>query len=118
MPQIQGLGDRWGAETSPSGFELEYAAAADTIAPGIVDYARQIAQAGETLINAISRARLTLDMTDQQRALLQVQLTRAQQGLPPIPAAPAPAVPTWVWVAGLALLGVLLLRSGNDSRRG
>jgi hypothetical protein len=78
------LGDNWGAETSPSGFELTYAQTADQIAPGIVDYARQFQTAGESLIEAISRARMTLAMSDAQRELLQVQIDRARQGLPPL----------------------------------
>lgn len=81
---VQTLGDRWGAETSPSGFDLIYAQQAEEIAPGIVDYANQIRLFGESLIDSISRARMSLAMSDQQRALLDVQLQRAQLGLPPI----------------------------------
>lgn len=78
------LGDNWGAETSPSGMDLAYAQTADQIAPGIVDYARQFQAVGESLIEAISRARMTLSMSDAQRQLLQVQIDRARQGLPPL----------------------------------
>lgn len=78
------LGDNWGAETSPSGFDLVYAQTSDEIAPGIVDFAKQIQIMGESLIDAISRARTQLAMSDTQRQLLDLQLTRAQQGLPPL----------------------------------
>lgn len=79
------LGDFWGAETSPSGFDLVYAQTANEIAPGIVDYARTIQTIGESLIDAISRARMSLAMTDYQRSMLDVQLDRARQGLAPLP---------------------------------
>lgn len=79
------LGDFWGAETSPSGFDLQYAQTANEIAPGIVDYANSIRTIGESLVDAISRARMTLAMTDYQRGMLDIQLQRAQQGLPPLP---------------------------------
>lgn len=81
---LSGLGDRWGGETSPEGFELQYAQAANEIAPGIVDYAQQIKTVGMSLIEAISQARNTLAMSDAQRQLLDVQIQRAQAGLPPI----------------------------------
>ena len=78
-----GLGDNWGAETSPSGFELQYAQAADQIAPGILDYAMTIITSGESILNAINRARISVTMTDLQREQLDQQLQRARAGLPP-----------------------------------
>jgi len=78
------LGDWWGAELSPSGFDLAVAQAADSAAPGIVEYARQIQAIGESLVEAINRARMSVAMTDAQRDLLNIQLTRLQQGLPPL----------------------------------
>ena len=79
----QSLGDNWGAETSPSGNDLLYLQAADQIAPGIVDYALTIITSGETLLNAVNRARISVSMTDAQRELLAVQMERARLGLPP-----------------------------------
>lgn len=78
------LGDNWGAETSPSGFDLQYAQTADSIAPGILDYANTIKAVGESWIDAIARARMTVAMTDAQRQLLDIQIDRARQGLPPL----------------------------------
>ncbi len=75
------LGDRWGDDPSLTD---TYVQTFDATAPGIVDYARAIATAGESLVSAVARARLQLDMTDAQRQLLDVQIDRAQRGLPPI----------------------------------
>lgn len=75
------LGDRWGDDPS---LNDPYVQTFDATAPGIVDYARAIATAGESLVSAVARARLQLDMTDAQRQLLDVQIDRAQRGLPPI----------------------------------
>jgi hypothetical protein len=81
---IGNLGDRWGAETSPSGFELQTLEAINQTAPGIVDYASQIQTVGESLIQAIARARATLSMSDFQAQMLDIQLARAQAGQPPL----------------------------------
>lgn len=78
------IGDRWGAETSPDGFELQTLEAINQTAPGIVDYAAQIQTVGESLIQAIARARATLQMSDFQRQMLDIQLQRAQAGQPPL----------------------------------
>lgn len=77
------MGDRWGAEVSPSGFDL-YTQGAETIAPGIIDYALQIKTAGETIFEAVMRARQSAQMTDYQRQLLDLQVQRATQGQPPL----------------------------------
>lgn len=107
------LGDRWGAETSPDGFDLEFARAANETAPGIVEFAQQIAIAGETLVSAINRARTQVAMTDQQRALLEIQIQRAQQGLPPIQSTGGGITLTGpMMLLGAALLVYLLTRRG------
>lgn len=77
------LGDRWGAEESPAGFDL-YTQGAESIAPGILDYALQIKTAGETIFEAVMRARQSVQMTDYQRQLLDLQVQRATQGQPPL----------------------------------
>lgn len=112
------LGDRWGAETSPSGFELQYAQTADEIAPGIVDYAKQIQALGESLVDAISRARLSLAMTDYQASMLDLQLQRAQQGLPPLPTnygtGNAGTVDSRVVLLALLAIGALILMTRKE----
>lgn len=65
-------------------YGAQYAAQADQIAPGIVAQAQKIAQPGESIIDSISRAISTVVMADSQRQLLNVQLDRAKQGLPPL----------------------------------
>lgn len=62
----------------------EYGQIADSIAPGIVAQAQAIRVAGEDWISAITRAISTVSMADAQRRLLNLQLQRAQQGLPPL----------------------------------
>jgi hypothetical protein len=62
----------------------EYGMIADSIAPGIVQQAQAIRVAGEDWISAITRAISTVSMADAQRRLLNLQLQRAQQGLPPL----------------------------------
>lgn len=114
---MQNLGDNWGAETSPSGYDLQYAAEADRIAPGIVAIAQSIATAGETLVNAISRARTTLNMTDAQRQMLDLQINRAQAGLAPLNSSQygfggggsVAGISSTTLLFGLGLLGVFLI---------
>jgi len=61
-----------------------YGEAFDAIAPGIMDQASSIAMPGEDTISAVARAVSTVFMTDAQRRLLNVQIQRAQSGLPPL----------------------------------
>lgn len=78
------LGDAWGADTSPHGYDLVYAQSADAIAPGIVATAQQIATAGESIVSAIARATNVVNMNDAQRQLLNLQIQRAQSGQAPL----------------------------------
>ena len=83
---LSGLGsmvDSWDWTGGPN-YSLDYQTSFETIAPGIVDYAKMIQSAGMSLIQAVSQARNSLAMSDAQRALLDVQIQRAQAGLPPI----------------------------------
>ena len=110
--------------TSPAhygSFETEdrgYVPAIDTIAPGIVEQARAVAIEGEDWISAVSRAMTTVAMADYQRRLLNVQLERARQGLPPLAASEYgvgvsvgidPATRNMLLIGGVALVAVLLL---------
>lgn len=61
-----------------------YAPVFDITAPGIVEWANSIRVAGESLVDAVSRIRSQVAMSDAQRALLDVQVQRARAGLPPM----------------------------------
>lgn len=78
------LGDRWGAETSPSGTDLVYAQTAEEVAPGILDVVASIRVAGESFIDALARARAQIALSDAQAELLQINIDRAREGRPPI----------------------------------
>mgnify|MGYP000848251690 CR=1 FL=1 len=78
------IGDRWGAETSPSGTDQIYATVAEQTAPGIVDVVNSIRVAGESFIDALARARAQVALSDAQSDLLSLNIDRARQGLPPI----------------------------------
>jgi len=88
----------------------------DTISPGLLDWADRIAVVGESWISAISRAAGQVAMADYQRRLLNVQLERARQNLPPLDVSQygvgvqvsAPQLNMLVY-GGLALVAVLLL---------
>ena len=89
----------------------------ETIAPGISDVAEAIRVQGEDWISAVSRAMGQVAMADYQRRLLNVQLERARQGLPPLDASQygatvnvqAPQL-NYLLLGGLALVALLALR--------
>ncbi len=96
-----------------------YVPVIEEIAPGLAEQARAIAVQGEDWISAISRAVGTVAMTDYQRRLLNVQLERARNGLPPLQASEygatvnvgvAPSTQALLLYAGAALVLVALLR--------
>jgi hypothetical protein len=79
------LGDPWYLENgSNAELDAQAAQAADAVAPGIVAQAQAIAVAGESIVSAITRAMQTVAMTDAQREILNIQLDRARNGLPPL----------------------------------
>jgi len=116
MGVAMSLGDRWGAETSPSGTNLVYAQTAEEVAPGILDVVASIRVAGESFIDALARARAQVALSDAQSDLLALNIDRARQGLPPIsPQSYITGTPTnqsisanTVWLAVLGL-GALIL---------
>lgn len=87
-------------------------------APGITKVINQQSQPGESWIDTAQRALTMLVMTNSQRQLMQINLERARQGLPPISGAQA-GLSVGVEVGadtkqllvygGIALLAVLLL---------
>ena len=96
---------------TPAGYGVE------TIAPGITNVANAIRVEGEDWISAITRAMGQVAMADYQRRLLNVQLERARQGLPPLDASQygatvnvqAPQL-NYIMLVGLAAVAFLLLR--------
>lgn len=61
-----------------------YAPVFDYVAPGLNDMIDQQQQPGESWLDAVGRLLPIIAATDQQRQLLQVQVDRARQGLPPL----------------------------------
>jgi hypothetical protein len=94
MKLRQNLGespDVWNFQTTPYDFTSQFpisnqpfTVVVDQIAPGLVSYAQTIATASDTLVSALIRARSQVAMNDTQRQLLDLQLQRAQAGLPPL----------------------------------
>jgi len=87
-------------------------------APGITKVINQQSQPGESWIDTAQRALTMLVMTNSQRQLMQINLERARQGLPPISGAQAGLsvgvevgrdTRQLIMIGGVALLAVLLL---------
>ena len=110
-------GDRRAVEDRGFIPQEQWAGGIETIAPGIIDQARAIAVEGESWIESIARAMGTVAMADYQRRLLNVQLERARQGLPPLDASQygatvnvqAPQL-NYLMFLGIAAVAFLLLR--------
>lgn len=104
------LADNWGAETSPSGYELQYAAEVGDVSPSWADYIRQ---AGD-VIGGIQSVLNQVTLTEIERQRLQAQLDRARAGQPPLPPAVGPGARpavNWQWIGlgALALGAVFML---------
>ena len=92
----------------------------DSISPNLSNTVTQNAEVGEPWYVTAQKLMTALVMTDQQRRLLNVQIDRAQKGLPPLDLTNYTGVGVRVGIApqtqqlliygGLALLAVLLLR--------
>lgn len=97
--------------------EAQWAGGIETIAPGLLDQARDIAATGENWIDSVARAMSTVAMADYQRRLLNVQLDRARQGLPPLESSQyglglnvGVNTQTALLIGGVALVALLALR--------
>lgn len=92
----------------------------NSIAPNLSNTIQQNQVVGEPWFVTAEKLATALIMTDQQRRLLNVQIDRAQKGLPPLDLTNYTGVGVRVGIApqtqqlliygGLALLAVLLLR--------
>lgn len=113
--KLQNLGESpevWNFQTLPYDFASQFPVSqqsftveVERIAPGLVNYAQTIATASDTLVSALIRARSQVAMNDTQRQLLDLQLQRAQQGLPPLNTAAI----TGTGNQGLTLTGPMIL---------
>jgi hypothetical protein len=65
-------------------FDSAYAPVFDYVAPGLNTMVQDQQQSGESWIDSVARLLPIIAATDQQRQLLQVQVDRARQGLPPL----------------------------------
>ena len=94
------------------------AAALDSVSPGLSTQIASQASPGESLLQAALRLAPTLVMANSQRQLLDVQLQRAQQGLPPLDASQygvgvsvglSPDVQKYLLIGGVALLAAIFI---------
>lgn len=99
-------------------YSPQYIDSLEVIAPGITAEIQNEQQGGESWIDSLSRLLPILATTYQQRQLLEIQVDRARQGLPPLDAsAYAPGVRVGLAsdtgralaIAGAVLGGIVLL---------
>lgn len=64
----------------------EYAASLEAVAPGIVPLIQQTQVQGDTWTDTLKRSLPIIAATVQQKQILDVQMDRAKQGLPPLDA--------------------------------
>ena len=95
-----------------------YAPVFDYVAPGFNEMVNNQQQPGESWIDSAARLVTIIAATDQQRQLLQVQVDRAKQGLPPLNISQYAAgvqvgvssdLKNLLVVGGLGVLAVMLL---------
>ena len=98
------LADNWGAETSPSGFELQFAADVEASSPSAADYIRQ----GGDIVAALQSVLNTAMLTEVERQRIRAQLDRARTGQPPLPPQPGTGAASRInWqMVGLAAVGI------------
>lgn len=63
---------------------LGYEPALDAIAPNFTSMVSQTSVPGESWVDTAQRLLTAIVVTDQQRQMLNIQLARAKQGLPPL----------------------------------
>ena len=96
-----------------------YAAVLDQVAPGIVQKINQTQTPGESWIDTLTKLVPALTMTVQQVQLMQLNIERAKNGLPPIDIASysgigvnvgiSPATRNLIIYGGIALVAVFFL---------
>ena len=114
---MNGLGEYAG------GVELAYQNALAAQDPALADTISREALPGESWVNAALRVAQAYTLADSQRRLLNIQMQRAQQGLPPLNSSQyglgvnVGLSPDVMKLAGLALLGVGALWALSRPRR-
>jgi hypothetical protein len=90
MHNLRGL-SRLGATYAPGDLVLDagaipgqWAASLEQLAPGITSLVDDQASSGQSWIDSLAAAVSTVAATYQQKQLLDVQIQRARQGLPPL----------------------------------
>lgn len=105
--------------------DSSYAPTFDYIAPGFNTLVDQQQQSGESWADAAARLLPILAATEQQRQLLQVQVQRAQQGLPPLNMSQYAAgvqvgmssdLKQLLTIGGIAALGIMLFGAHRIGR--
>jgi hypothetical protein len=110
---MSGLGDPWGAETSPSGTVGAYANTLELLAPGTIQ--NTVQQPGESPLDAFFRTAISLAQTSAQIALIRQQQQRASVGQLPNYFPPATSgvmnedTQKMLLIGGIVLVGVLVL---------
>lgn len=89
----------------------------EAITPGFLDFIAREGVPGETWVQTASRIVSGVVMTAYQRQILDVQLERARNGLPPagvegttIPGTTSTGVPSWVVLGAAALVAWVVVR--------
>lgn len=97
--------------------DAQYSEALETVAPNITTTITQQSSGGESWMDTLQRSLPALAATYQQKQILQIQLTRAQQGLPPLdPSAYgvgvsvgiSPDLKNMLMLGGLALVALVI----------
>lgn len=105
--------------------DAAYAASLETVAPNITTLVAEQRTTGESWIDALERILPAVVSTWQQKEILQVQVERAKQGLPPLNASQlaagvnvglSPEVQRMVWIGGAALLAAVVYMATQRRR--
>lgn len=102
-----------------SGLSYDYSGVLDSIAPGLSTQVNQsVASTGQSWIQTLANLASSLTLANSQRQLLNIQVQRAQQGLPPLDASQvglgvslgiSPQTQKLILFGGAALLLVIYL---------
>lgn len=115
------VNDIYNFETTP---DAAYAEALETVAPNITQTIAQQQTGGESWMDTLQRTLPALAATYQQQQILNIQLTRAKQGLPPLDPSQygvgvsvgiSPELKNMLLIGGLGIAALFLM--GRSARR-